>query len=115
MCAMIKEDNTYNRRYDEDEAIAFIRRHISTDAGVRCSDDDIIYVIDTIWDYYESKGYVSLDSRLTPDEEKKIEALIAFVRREVGRDDEVRMNPEDVEYIVKGELSYEKSIELADD
>ena len=39
--------------YDEEEAVKFIRKN---NHGLSLSDDEINYIIDLMYDYYESRG-----------------------------------------------------------
>lgn len=95
--------------------MAYIRKHIPGSVSDQYSDDEILYVVDTMWDYYESKGLVRLNPEMTEDEAANLEALTAYVKKEVRKDDELLMDPEDVECIIKAELAYEESIEMLDD
>ena len=49
------------KEYDEFEAIAFIRQRVS--GAQDCSDDDLLLLIDTMFDYYDS-----LDDDATDDQ-----------------------------------------------
>lgn len=40
-------------QYDESEAIKFIRDYMPEDVSGRYSDDEILNILDMIWDYYE--------------------------------------------------------------
>ena len=75
------------------------------------SDDEIIYVIDIIWDYYERKGYTKLNAGLTDNEALDEEELVKYVKKELANDREILMDPADVGEIIKGELAYEESLE----
>ena len=75
------------------------------------SDDEILYVIDAIWDFYEKRGLTSLDDIDAEEELLDADELASYVKKEVARDKEILMDPKDVELMVKGELEYEKSIE----
>lgn len=101
-------------KYDEEDAIAFIRKYIPESVNTQYSDDEILFVIDTIWDFYESKGLVRLQKKLTEEEQQSVDDLIAYVKKEIKRDEELMMDPDDVKYIVEGELAYEESIEMFD-
>ena len=92
-------------KYDEDDAIRFIRETLPAQVSELYDDDDILYVIDIIWDWYEKNGYLKIE------EELDIAKLSAFVAKEIRKDGEVVMDPEDINLIVKGELEYEESIE----
>ena len=45
-------------KYDEDDAIKFIRETLPQEVSEKYSDDEILYVIDIIWDWYERNGYL---------------------------------------------------------
>lgn len=99
------------KTFDEDECIKFIRASLSEKQNCEITDDDILYVIDCIWDWYEKNGYLSLTSEVTDEEEMNINNLVAYVKKELRRAGESLMVPDDVEAIVKSELQYEESIE----
>ncbi len=98
-------------KYDEDDAIKFIRATLPQNVNEQFDDDEILYVIDIIWDWYEKNGYLKIDAGVTDEEELDVEKLTAWVKKEIKKDGEVEMDPEEVDMIVKGELDYEKSIE----
>lgn len=99
------------KKFDEDECIDFIRATLSKEKNEEVSDDDILYIIDTIWDWYEKNGYTDINSDITDEEALDIDGLVAYVRKELRRAGETLMNPDDVYDIVKAEIQYEESIE----
>lgn len=99
--------------YDEDMAIQFIRNFAGEDISRQFSDDEILFIIDIIWDFYEKKGYLAVNSSVTNDELLDEDELIAYVRKELKNDNTLIMDPKDVGVIVKGELEYEESLEDA--
>lgn len=103
-----------NFEYDEDLAIAYIRKYVGEKISAQYSDDEILYVIDTIWDYYEKKGFTKLNANLTDNEELDEEDLQKFVCKEIAADKELIMDPADLSSIIKGELAYEESLEEAE-
>ena len=53
--------------YDEDAAVSFIRDYVPQNVSDQYSDDEILYVIDAIWDFYENQneqGYLMGHYRL---------------------------------------------------
>lgn len=98
-------------KYDEDDAVKFIRTTLSPEADKQYTDDEILFIIDTIWDYYEKNGYLSLDAEVTDEEDLNIDGLLDYVKKEIKNDGELIMDPADIEQIVKGELQYEESLE----
>ena len=98
-------------KYDEDDAIRFIRETLPAQVSERYDDDDILYVIDIIWDWYEKNGYLKIDAGVTEEEELDIAKLSAFVAKEIRKDGEVVRDPGVIFLRVNGELEYEESIE----
>lgn len=98
-------------KFEEDEAVKFIRKALPENINSRISDDDILYVIDCIWDWYERNGYLAITADVTDEEEIKVDELVEFVKKELRRAKESPLVPDDVEPIVKAELQYEESIE----
>ncbi|MDE6006394.1 MAG: hypothetical protein K2G67_02440 [Muribaculaceae bacterium] len=100
-------------KFDEEQAVKFIRSTLSEEKNAQISDDEILYIIDCIWDWYEKNGYLAINADVTDEEELDVDKLVAYVKKELKRADEIMLVPEDVEPIVKAELQYEESIEDA--
>lgn len=98
-------------KFDEDDAVKFIRGTLPEEVSAKYDDDDILYVIDIIWDWYEKNGYLELNSDVTDEESADLEKLTAYVRKEVAKDKELMMDSRDIDMIVRGEVQYEESIE----
>ena len=81
-------------KFDEDDAVNFIRETLPKSVSEKYSDDEILYVIDTIWDWYEKNGYLSLDTEVTDDGLLDEEQLVAYVRKEIRNDKEIMMDPD---------------------
>lgn len=101
-----------NYVFDEDKAIQFIRASVGEKINEKYSDDEILFIIDTIWDYYENNGFLSLDVDETEEEILDTDDLINYVKKEVANDEELIMDPADISMIVKAELEYEESLEV---
>lgn len=95
--------------FDEDMAVEFIRKTMPTDKQSKYSDDQILYVIDIMYDWYDKNGFLSMDS--DAEEEADIEKMVSYVKKELARDKQSGIDPADVSLIVKGELEYEETLE----
>lgn len=102
-----------NFEYDEDRAIQFIRNAVGENISEQYSDDEILFVIDTIWDYYENQGFLKLSAGKTKDEVLDEAALTDYVKKEIKNDGKILMDPADLDKIVNAELEYEESLEDA--
>ncbi|MDE6298461.1 MAG: hypothetical protein K2M10_02260 [Muribaculaceae bacterium] len=97
--------------YDEDKAIKFIREELPQNISEKYSDDEILFIIDTIWDFYEKEGMLTINLDVVEEEESDPKKLIDYVKKEIKRDNQLMMDPADIPLIVKAELDYEESIE----
>lgn len=96
--------------FEEQDAIKFIRTRLSDNANHEYDDDDILNVIDIIWDYYEDNGMLEIDCA-SDVEDCCMEDISKYVVRMLKKDKLSNIKEEDVATIVKGELDYEASIE----
>lgn len=89
--------------YDEDAAILFIRNQLPQEMKEKFSDDDLTYIIDLIYEFYDSKGFLS-------DEEKSVEVdldeLTAFVVKNAKKDKVGNFSDDEVQFIVDAEIAY---------
>lgn len=97
--------------FNEEKAVAFIRKYIGEKTSAKYSDDEILAIIDCIWDYYEENGFLSLDFDETDEEILDPDKLTDYVKKTIANDEELIMDPSDISNIVKAELEYEESLE----
>ena len=100
--------------YDDAASVAFIRNYIPQEMKELLSDDDIVYFVDLIYDYYESRGY--MDEDLDGDEAIEVDEdeLVEYVVRNARKDGVGKFEPEQIRFVVQGELEYCQSINLFD-
>ncbi len=102
-------------QFDEDDAIKFIRNYMPEKIRDLYSDDEILNIIDMIWDYYEQNGLLEISNNDDADDsEPELPEILDYVNRMLKKDKLAVVDTADVHYIVEGELEYEKSIGLAD-
>lgn len=100
--------------YDEDQSVAFIQNYLPQELKGKFSDDELNYIIDLIYEFYEEKGY--LDENIEDDREVEIDEdeLIAFVIKQARKDNVGKFTPDEITFVVQGELAYCDSINLFD-
>lgn len=103
-------NNENDLNYDDDEAVAFIKNSLPQDLKEKFSDDDINYIIDLIYEFYESKGFMNGpdDSDVEFDEDE----LVRFVVSNAQKDGFGKYEEEEIMYVIQGELGYCESIGL---
>lgn len=90
--------------FDENKAIAYIKAHASAPEVAAYDDDDILLVIDTIFEYFEKYDE-------TVDFDDDIEKVAAYVRKQLAKDKDNQVKPEHVLPIVEAETSYEETLD----
>ncbi len=100
--------------YDEEDSVRFIQNYLPQEMKGKFVDDDIYYVVDLVYEYYESKGF--FDEGLDDAQEVNIDEdeLVEFVIKNAQKDGVGKFTPEDVTFIVQGELEYCESINMFD-
>lgn len=98
------------KEFDEKEAIKAMRQALSPEASERCSDDELLNVIDIIWDWYEDNGLLDIDSE-ADDEDVNVDALNKHVRNMLAKDKLSPIHPDEIEPLVAAELRYEQTID----
>ncbi len=100
--------------YDEDDSVAFIQNYLPQELKGKFSNDDINYIVDLIYEFYESKGF--LDENASDDAEIDIdeEELVNYVIKNAEKDEVGKFDAEAITFIVQGELEYCDSINMFD-
>ena len=95
--------------YDEEESVKFIQSNMPNELKGQLKDDDVNYLVDLIYEYYEDKGFLNddADDNVEIDEEE----LISYVIKNAKADNVKVFTPEQVEAVIDGELSYCETLE----
>lgn len=103
-------DNKDMIQYDEDDAVRFIQNYLPQDLKGKYSNDDINYIIDIIYDFYDEKGFMDEnedeDAVVDIDEDEMIEYVLKYTKKDKINNFE----PEDISFIIQGEIAYCESI-----
>lgn len=98
------------QEFDESEAIKFIQKRLPK----AIDDDDILNIIDIIWDYYEDNGLldVSFSDFDDDDDEYVLPKLVLHAKKMLQKDKFSTLSLDDVESIVLAEIEYEKTLDI---
>lgn len=98
--------------YDEDDAVKFIQNSLPQELKGKFSDDEVNYLIDVVYDFYEDKGFMDADvsdeSLVEIDEDE----IISYVLKNTKKDGVRDFSEEEITFIVQGELKYCESIDI---
>lgn len=96
--------------FDESEAIKYIRANIDADIAAKYDDDEILNLIDIVFDYYEANGLLEIDA--DDDDDVDIADLTDYAARMLRKDKAAKLTPADAEPMVRAYLDYESSLDL---
>ena len=104
------DDNFLLEDEDDEKTIAFIKNYLPQDLKGKFSDDELYYMLDLIVDYYTTSGW--LDAQ--PDEEGYInidqDEIVNYIVGEAKKDGMGPFDPDDVFFVVQGEMEYGNSL-----
>jgi len=95
--------------YDEDDAVKYIQNYLPQDMKGKFSNDDINYIIDIVYDFYDSKGLMddaNKDATMEIDEDEMIQYILKYTKKDKIND----FSADEVTAIVQGELAYCESL-----
>ncbi|MDH6312895.1 DNA-directed RNA polymerase specialized sigma54-like protein [Parabacteroides sp. PFB2-10] len=99
--------------YDEDDSVRFIQNYLPQEMKGKFSDDDINYIVDLVYDFYDSKGFLDDDESETEEDiEIDEEELIQYVIKNAKKDGVGKFGTEEITFVVQGELAYCDSINM---
>ena len=98
------------KEFDEKEAIKVMRGVLSEESSRLYDDDELLNVIDIIWDWSVDQGLLDIYTE-ADDEDVNTEALIKHVGKMLAKDTDSPIRREDVEPLVSAELRYEQSLD----
>ena len=106
----MKEDNKPELEYDEEKAVKFIMNNLPQEMKSKVEAETIEYVLDVLYEYYESKGIFEDD----PEKEVEIDEdeMIAYVAKVVKKEKFATLSIDEITFIVQGEIAYCDSIGL---
>lgn len=96
---------------DDEKTIEFIKNYLPQDLKNKFSDDELYYFLDVISDYYTTSGCLDVQ----PDKDGYIDIdldkIVDYVVKEAKKDKIGDYDPEDILFVVQGEMEYGDSIE----
>ena len=108
------EDDFLLADADDEKTIEFIKNYLPQDLKEKFTDDELIYFLDLIDEYYVESGILDAD----PDEDGyvniELEKVVDYIVKEAKKDEMGEFDPEEVLFVVQGEMEYGNSIGQVD-
>lgn len=103
---MESEDLFMNEAADDLQCVEFIRSYLPQDVKDHFTDDDLFYFIDLLADYYVESGLLDQEPDADGCVELDTEAIAAAIAERAKKEHYGDFSPEDLIWVVQGELEY---------
>ncbi|KAA6326701.1 hypothetical protein EZS27_024229 [termite gut metagenome] len=95
---------------DDEKTVEYIKNYLPQELKEKFSDDELYYFLDLINEFYTESGILDAE----PDEEGYIdidlEQVANFIVKEAQKDKMGTYDPEEILFVVQGEMEYGDSI-----
>ena len=96
---------------DDEKTIEYIKNYLPQELKEKFSDDEFYYFLDLIDEYYSESGILDVE----PDEEGCVEVdlgqIVDYIIKEAHKDEMGDYDPEEILFVVQGELEYTESLD----
>ena len=105
------EDDFLKDDLDDEKTIEYIKNYLPQELKEKFSDDEFYYFLDLIDEYYSESGILDVE----PDEEGCVEVdlgqIVDYIIKEAHKDEMGDYDPEEILFVVQGELEYTESLD----
>ena len=104
------EDDFLLEDEDDEKTVEFIKNFLPQDLKDKFTDDELYYFLDVMVDYYSTSG--CLDAQPDADGYVNIDQdeIVEYIVKEAKKDGMGEFNPEDILFVVQGEMEYGNSL-----
>ena len=96
--------------FDESDAVKYMRENVDVAIAEKYDDDELLNLIDIIYDYYEANGLLDIDLE-DEDDELDIDDLRGYVERMLRKDRGAKLIATDASALIEAYLDYENSLD----
>lgn len=97
-----------NKTFDENDAIEFIRNYIPENIKNKYSDNDILLLMDTMYDFFDEED----DDEDLIEDEAYLNRIVNYVKKGIRKDPDNNIEMDDVKHLVMGEIEYENTLDI---
>ncbi len=101
-------------QHDDEDAVKFIQNYLPQEMKGKFSNDEILYLLDIIYDFYENKGLMDDDVDDTTIVEIDEDEMVDYVLKNVKKDKIYNYSADEITFVIQGELAYGDSLGMFD-
>ncbi|MEG1563467.1 MAG: hypothetical protein RR365_07040 [Bacteroides sp.] len=109
---METKDEFYLADDDDDKTIAFIKNYLPQELKNKYSEDDFYYFLDLIDEYYSESGILDAEPDAEGYVDIDLELVADYIVKEAKKDEMGDFDPEEILFVVQGEMEYGNSLGL---
>lgn len=96
---------------DDRLTVEYIQQYLPQDLKEKFTEEELYYFLDVLVDYYASSGILDAEPDADGCIDIDIEAIAQHMAKQAQKDKMGAYDPEDLRWIVEGELEYGESLE----
>ena len=104
------EDDFLLNDADDEKTIEFIRNYLPQELKEKFSEDELYYFLDLIDEYYSESGILDVQPDADGCVDIDLEQVVEFIVKEAQKDEVGEYDPEDILFVVQGEMEYGNSL-----
>lgn len=104
------EDDFLLNDADDEKTIEFIRNYLPQELKEKFSEDELYYFLDLIDEYYSESGILDVLPDADGYVDIDLEQVVEFIVKEAQKDEVGEYDPEDILFVVQGEMEYGNSL-----
>lgn len=97
--------------FDENDAVDYIRRNIPAEIAGLYDDNELLNLIDIVFDYYEANGLLDIDADDDADDEVGLDEVADYAARMLRRDKGAKLTAGHARLMIQAYFDYELSLD----
>ncbi|MBQ8502556.1 MAG: hypothetical protein IJ494_09770 [Bacteroides sp.] len=108
---MALEDDFLQNDVDDEKTIEYIKNYLPQELKEKFSDDEFYYFLDLINEYYVESGVLDAQPDADGYIDIDLDKIVDYIVKEARKDKMGEYNPEEILFVVQGEMEYTESLE----
>ena len=104
------EDDFLLSDADDEKTIEFIRNYLAQELKDKFSEDELYYFLDLIDEYYSESGILDAQPDADGYVDIDLEQVVEYIVQEAKKDEVGEYDPEEILFVVQGEMEYGNSL-----
>lgn len=104
------EDEFLLEDADDEKTIEYIKNYLPQELKDKFSDDELYYFLDVMDEYYVESGILDADPDADGYVEIDLDKVVDYIVKEARKDKMGEYNPEEILFVVQGEMEYGDSL-----